>query len=184
MTLKILVITSGNKNMFEFGLLLPPLKYRLLLWRYWLVWTAYLLVPNQSSLLLILSVPYLSVCYLFIIFLLLLNLERVWEKGSWNGGRKFCCPGTMCNWFPCWDIVRYDHSFSFQNRFTSVWELSYWLHLFTFGWNTFHISVTSLPASSYRLGVKASRLHDLFPAHITKALQCSIEMFDKEVPKT
>ncbi|XP_078173443.1 FAD/NAD(P)-binding oxidoreductase family protein [Carex rostrata] len=44
------------------------------------------------------------------------------------------------------------------------------------------LSVTSLPASSYRLGVKPSRLHDLFPAHITKSLQCSIEMFDKELP--
>ncbi|KAJ4803657.1 FAD/NAD(P)-binding oxidoreductase family protein [Rhynchospora pubera] len=44
------------------------------------------------------------------------------------------------------------------------------------------LSGTSLPASSYRLGVKASRLHNLFPAHITKALQCSIEMFDKELP--
>ncbi|XP_031271240.1 uncharacterized protein LOC116129648 [Pistacia vera] len=41
---------------------------------------------------------------------------------------------------------------------------------------------TSLPPSSYRLGVKASNLHELFPAHITDALKQSISMFDKELP--
>uniref|UniRef100_A0A803MFD8 FAD-binding domain-containing protein n=1 Tax=Chenopodium quinoa TaxID=63459 RepID=A0A803MFD8_CHEQI len=39
-----------------------------------------------------------------------------------------------------------------------------------------------LPQSSYRLGVKASNLHELFPAHLTKALQDSILMFEKELP--
>ncbi|ERN18513.1 hypothetical protein AMTR_s00065p00038950 [Amborella trichopoda] len=44
------------------------------------------------------------------------------------------------------------------------------------------LSVTTLPPSSYRLGVKASNLHDLFPATITEALQRSITMFDEELP--
>ncbi|XP_043695751.1 uncharacterized protein Cbei_0202 isoform X4 [Telopea speciosissima] len=44
------------------------------------------------------------------------------------------------------------------------------------------LSVTSVPPSSYRLGVKASNLHELFPSHITEALQHSISMFDKELP--
>ncbi|CAH9144510.1 unnamed protein product [Cuscuta epithymum] len=43
-------------------------------------------------------------------------------------------------------------------------------------------SVASLPSSSYRLGVKAANLHELFPSHITEALQKSILMFDKELP--
>lgn len=43
-------------------------------------------------------------------------------------------------------------------------------------------SVTPLPSSSYRLGVKASSLHELFPVNITQALQHSIIMFDKELP--
>ncbi|XP_037494698.1 uncharacterized protein Cbei_0202 [Jatropha curcas] len=44
------------------------------------------------------------------------------------------------------------------------------------------LSVTSLPPSSYRLGVMAANLHELFPSHITDALQHSILMFDKELP--
>ncbi|XP_072961405.1 uncharacterized protein [Typha angustifolia] len=44
------------------------------------------------------------------------------------------------------------------------------------------LSVMSLPPSSYRLGVRASNLHELFPPHITEALQQSIVMFDKELP--
>ncbi|XP_010273685.1 PREDICTED: uncharacterized protein LOC104609148 [Nelumbo nucifera] len=44
------------------------------------------------------------------------------------------------------------------------------------------LSVTSLPPSSYRLGVKAANLHELFPSYITEALQHSISMFDKELP--
>ncbi|ONK78852.1 uncharacterized protein A4U43_C01F230 [Asparagus officinalis] len=44
------------------------------------------------------------------------------------------------------------------------------------------LSVMSLPSSSYRLGVKASTLHELFPARITEALQRSITMFDEELP--
>ncbi|KAI9076033.1 hypothetical protein K1719_041967 [Acacia pycnantha] len=44
------------------------------------------------------------------------------------------------------------------------------------------LSVTSLPPSSYRLGVKAANLHQLFPVHITEALQQSIVAFDKELP--
>ncbi|KAK9697443.1 hypothetical protein RND81_08G038000 [Saponaria officinalis] len=44
------------------------------------------------------------------------------------------------------------------------------------------LSDTCLPPSSYRLGVKAAKLHELFPAHITKALQDSLLMFDKELP--
>ncbi|KAJ0984274.1 hypothetical protein J5N97_002630 [Dioscorea zingiberensis] len=44
------------------------------------------------------------------------------------------------------------------------------------------LSVTSLPPSSYRLGVKAAKLHELFPSPITQALQHSISMFDKELP--
>ncbi|XP_048228014.1 uncharacterized protein Cbei_0202 isoform X2 [Ricinus communis] len=44
------------------------------------------------------------------------------------------------------------------------------------------LSVTSLPPSSYRLGVTAANLHELFPVHITDALQRSILMFEKELP--
>lgn len=40
---------------------------------------------------------------------------------------------------------------------------------------------TFLPPSSYRMGVRASNLHELFPSHITEALQHSILMFNKEV---
>lgn len=40
---------------------------------------------------------------------------------------------------------------------------------------------TNLPTSSYRLGVKAANLHELFPTHITEALKHSISMFDREV---
>nr|XP_048318301.1 uncharacterized protein Cbei_0202-like [Ziziphus jujuba var. spinosa] len=44
------------------------------------------------------------------------------------------------------------------------------------------LSVISVPPSSYRLGVKAASLHELFPTHLTEALQHSISMFDKELP--
>lgn len=40
---------------------------------------------------------------------------------------------------------------------------------------------TSVPPSSYRLGVKAANLHEIFPIHITETLQHSISAFDKEV---
>lgn len=41
--------------------------------------------------------------------------------------------------------------------------------------------VTSVPPSSYRLGVKAANLHQLFPIHVTEALKHSLVTFDKEV---
>ncbi|XP_008808580.2 uncharacterized protein Cbei_0202 isoform X2 [Phoenix dactylifera] len=44
------------------------------------------------------------------------------------------------------------------------------------------LSVTSLPPSSYRLGVQASNLHELFPSHITQAFKHAILKFDKELP--
>ncbi|KAE9608320.1 hypothetical protein Lal_00026239 [Lupinus albus] len=44
------------------------------------------------------------------------------------------------------------------------------------------LSVTSVPPSSYRLGVKAANLHQLFPTHITEALQHSLLSFDRELP--
>ncbi|XVE63494.1 hypothetical protein DITRI_Ditri07aG0024800 [Diplodiscus trichospermus] len=44
------------------------------------------------------------------------------------------------------------------------------------------VSVTSMPPSSYRLGVKAASLHELFPLYMTDALRYSIAMFDKELP--
>ncbi|XP_051200377.1 uncharacterized protein [Lolium perenne] len=44
------------------------------------------------------------------------------------------------------------------------------------------LSVTSLPPSSYRMGVRPSKLHELFPPYITEALQQSITMIDKEMP--
>ncbi|OMP03781.1 hypothetical protein CCACVL1_02271 [Corchorus capsularis] len=44
------------------------------------------------------------------------------------------------------------------------------------------VSVTSMPPSSYRLGVKAASLHELFPMYITDALRYSISTFDKELP--
>ncbi|KAK3221643.1 hypothetical protein Dsin_008668 [Dipteronia sinensis] len=45
-----------------------------------------------------------------------------------------------------------------------------------------NLSATPVPPSSYRLGVKAANLHELFPTHITDALKHSISMFDKELP--
>ncbi|KAJ7955667.1 FAD/NAD(P)-binding oxidoreductase family protein [Quillaja saponaria] len=42
------------------------------------------------------------------------------------------------------------------------------------------LSETTVPPSSYRLGVKPANLHELFPIHITEALQHSISKFDKE----
>ncbi|KAF6990180.1 hypothetical protein CFC21_007413 [Triticum aestivum] len=44
------------------------------------------------------------------------------------------------------------------------------------------LSVTTLPPSSYRLGVRPSKLHELFPPYLTEALQQSIMMIDKEMP--
>ncbi|KAK7304839.1 hypothetical protein VNO77_42730 [Canavalia gladiata] len=44
------------------------------------------------------------------------------------------------------------------------------------------LSVTSVPPSSYRLGVKAGNLHQLYPVHITEALRHSLVTFDKELP--
>ncbi|PWA74883.1 FAD/NAD(P)-binding oxidoreductase family protein [Artemisia annua] len=44
------------------------------------------------------------------------------------------------------------------------------------------LSATTLPSSSYRLGVKATNLHELFPVHITEALQHSLSTFDQELP--
>lgn len=44
------------------------------------------------------------------------------------------------------------------------------------------LSVTSVPSSSYRLGVKAANLHKLFPSHLTEALQRSILMFENQLP--
>lgn len=44
------------------------------------------------------------------------------------------------------------------------------------------LSLTSVPESSYRLGVKAANLHQLFPSHITEALKHSLVTFDKELP--
>ncbi|KAF8035567.1 hypothetical protein BT93_C1563 [Corymbia citriodora subsp. variegata] len=44
------------------------------------------------------------------------------------------------------------------------------------------LSGTSVPPSSYRLGVKAANLHNLFPIHITEALKRSIAAFDQELP--
>ncbi|KAE9462545.1 hypothetical protein C3L33_05536, partial [Rhododendron williamsianum] len=44
------------------------------------------------------------------------------------------------------------------------------------------LSGASIPPSSYRLGVKAASLHELFPSYITEALQSSILTFDNELP--
>ncbi|XP_045801919.1 uncharacterized protein Cbei_0202 isoform X1 [Trifolium pratense] len=44
------------------------------------------------------------------------------------------------------------------------------------------LSGTSVPLSSYRLGVKASNLNELFPTHIIEALKHSLVTFDKELP--
>ncbi|KAM7268686.1 hypothetical protein ACFE04_010852 [Oxalis oulophora] len=44
------------------------------------------------------------------------------------------------------------------------------------------LTIKSVPSSSYRLGVKAASLHELFPAHITEALQRSITKFNQELP--
>ncbi|KAI3524291.1 hypothetical protein L1887_02944 [Cichorium endivia] len=44
------------------------------------------------------------------------------------------------------------------------------------------LSASKIPSSSYRLGVKAANLHDLFPVQITEALQHSIMAFDQELP--
>ncbi|KAL9684697.1 hypothetical protein QQ045_022138 [Rhodiola kirilowii] len=44
------------------------------------------------------------------------------------------------------------------------------------------LSATSLPPSSYRLGVKAAPLHEIYPNYITDALRKSLETFNKELP--
>ncbi|GLJ15776.1 hypothetical protein SUGI_0259820 [Cryptomeria japonica] len=44
------------------------------------------------------------------------------------------------------------------------------------------LSDVSLPPSSYRLGVKAAPLHQLFPSNITHALKQSLISFEKELP--
>uniref|UniRef100_A0A7N0RGA9 FAD-binding domain-containing protein n=1 Tax=Kalanchoe fedtschenkoi TaxID=63787 RepID=A0A7N0RGA9_KALFE len=44
------------------------------------------------------------------------------------------------------------------------------------------LSATPLPPSSYRLGVKAAPLHEIYPNYITDALRNSLETFDKELP--
>ncbi|GAB2267492.1 hypothetical protein Dimus_002475 [Dionaea muscipula] len=44
------------------------------------------------------------------------------------------------------------------------------------------LSDRPVPPSSYRLGVKPANLHELLPRHITKVLQDSITMFEKELP--
>ncbi|PHT97076.1 hypothetical protein BC332_33997 [Capsicum chinense] len=44
------------------------------------------------------------------------------------------------------------------------------------------LSGTSVPSSSYRLGVKATNLRELFPSYITSSLQQSLLKFDKELP--
>ncbi|XP_058185982.1 uncharacterized protein LOC131303224 isoform X2 [Rhododendron vialii] len=44
------------------------------------------------------------------------------------------------------------------------------------------LSGASIPPSSYRLGVKAASLHELFPSYITEALQSSILTFENELP--
>uniref|UniRef100_A0A0E0HEE6 Uncharacterized protein n=1 Tax=Oryza nivara TaxID=4536 RepID=A0A0E0HEE6_ORYNI len=44
------------------------------------------------------------------------------------------------------------------------------------------LSVTTLPPSSYRLGVRPSKLHELFPSHVTEVLQQSIIMIEEEMP--
>ncbi|KAL8152485.1 hypothetical protein V2J09_010245 [Rumex salicifolius] len=44
------------------------------------------------------------------------------------------------------------------------------------------LSATPVPPSSYRLGVRPAPLHELFADHITRALQDSILMFQKELP--
>ncbi|KAL7137950.1 hypothetical protein ABFS83_10G129700 [Erythranthe nasuta] len=44
------------------------------------------------------------------------------------------------------------------------------------------LSGTPVPESSYRLGVKASNLHELFPLQITEALQRALSTFEKELP--
>ena len=39
-----------------------------------------------------------------------------------------------------------------------------------------------LPTSSYRLGVKAAPLHDLYPPHITAAFRQALLRFDRQMP--
>jgi uncharacterized FAD-dependent dehydrogenase len=42
---------------------------------------------------------------------------------------------------------------------------------------------TSAPPSSYRLGVKPSACHEIYPAQIVQALRCAlVEHFDKQMP--
>ncbi|XP_078438743.1 FAD/NAD(P)-binding oxidoreductase family protein isoform X2 [Wolffia australiana] len=44
------------------------------------------------------------------------------------------------------------------------------------------LSERPLPSSSYRMGVKAASLHELYPADVTRALQSSLLMFNHELP--
>jgi hypothetical protein len=55
------------------------------------------------------------------------------------------------------------------------------IHFFFLLLTWLFVPVTTLPPSSYRLGVQPTKLHELFPLYITEALQESIIMIEKEV---
>ena len=68
-----------------------------------------------------------------------------------------------------------------ENKLSGNNHLYSVLHLSNLKLTFILILVTSLPPSSYRLGVQASNLHEIFPSYITQALQHAILNIDKEV---
>ncbi|CAN0417788.1 unnamed protein product, partial [Laminaria digitata] len=42
--------------------------------------------------------------------------------------------------------------------------------------------LASLPSSSYRLGVRAGPLHELYPSYVTEGLQQALEAFEGRMP--
>lgn len=100
--------------------------------------------------------------------------ENVWTQSGCNGWRQFrgtCSNGDRFSWQ---QIVRYTSLLDSAQLGLDIWnKILMWLKIC--------FTVTSLPSSSYRLGVRAANLHELFPSHITSSLQHSLLKFDKEV---
>lgn len=106
-------------------------------------------------------------------FLLLdFDIQREFEKqAALMGGGSFVVPAQTVTDF-------LNNKLSGKTSFQSC---NAFLIKIVNNFQLFDFSVTSLPPSSYRLGVKAANLHNLYPAPLTQALQHSISMFDKEV---
>lgn len=105
--------------------------------------------------------------------LYLFTLQRIFErKAALMGGGNFVVPVQTVPDF-------LDNRLSGQIQTLSL-SLNYHPFLNTY-LDYLYFVVTSVPPSSYQLGVKPANLHDLFPLQITEALQRALSMFDEEV---